>query len=125
MPANIVPVRSKFAVAALSVTVAFGIGVASAAPAFADTEGYIRALDSAGLIDHDDDPCNMVDGLCHGQFEDSTAAVQTGTWVCAQIRDEGRSEASLVDWLSHGEGLMPSSYNAPIIVDAATSHLCP
>jgi hypothetical protein len=111
--------------AALSIAAAAGAAVAIAAPAFADTEGYIRALESAGLIDHDDDPCNMVDGLCHGQFEDSAAALQTGTWVCDQVRYEGRSRASLVDWLSHGEGLMPSSYNAPIIVDAATNYLCP
>jgi hypothetical protein len=114
----------KIGVAALSTTAILGAAVAVAAPAFADTEGYIQALDSAGLIDRDDDPCNMVDGLCHGQFEDSAAALQTGTWVCDQVRYEGRSRASLVDWLSHGEGLMPS-YNAPIIVDAAITHLCP
>ncbi|BBZ19655.1 DUF732 domain-containing protein [Mycolicibacterium gadium] len=82
-------------------------------------------MDSAGLIDHDGDPCNMVDGLCHGQFPDSAAAVQTGRWVCDQVQFQGRSRTSLVDWLSHGEGLMPSSYSAPIIVDAATAHLCP
>ncbi|WP_333891877.1 DUF732 domain-containing protein [Mycolicibacterium gadium] len=110
---------------ALSAIAALGAALAFAAPASADTEGYIRALDSAGLIDHDGDPCNMVDGLCHGQFPDSAAAVQTGRWVCDQVQFQGRSRTSLVDWLSHGEGLMPSSYSAPIIVDAATAHLCP
>ncbi|MDV3135331.1 DUF732 domain-containing protein [Mycobacterium sp. 29Ha] len=111
--------------AGVSMLAALGAAVALAAPASADTESYIRTLESAGLIDHDSDPCNMIDGACHGQFPNSAAALRTGTWVCDQVRYEGRSEASLVDWLSHGEGLMPSSYNAPIIVDAATTYLCP
>jgi len=37
----------------------------------------------------------------------------------------GKPEAMIVDWLSHGEGIMPSSYTAPIIVDTAIKHLCP
>jgi hypothetical protein len=44
-------------------------------------------------------------------------------WVCRQV-ELGRSRDSIVYELSHGEGLMPSSYNAPIIYDAATNYLC-
>jgi hypothetical protein len=40
-------------------------------------------------------------------------------WVCRQV-EQGRSRDSIVYELRHGEGLMPSSYNAPIIYDAAT-----
>jgi hypothetical protein len=99
--------------------------VSTAAPAYADdeTDGYISLLEIAGMIDHDGDRCNMVNGLCHGQFEDGPSAVPTGAWVCQQI-ELGRSRESIVDELSHGEGLMPSSYNAPVIFDAATAFMC-
>jgi hypothetical protein len=96
-----------------------------AAPACADddTDGYVAMLEIAGLIDRDGDPCNIVNGLCHGQFDDGPSALPTGTWVCEEIAD-GRSRDPIVYELSHGEGLMPSSYNAPVIYDAATAFLC-
>jgi hypothetical protein len=107
---------------------ALGVGVAAPASAYppsADdaTAGYVAMLELAGLIDHDGDPCNTVNGLCHGQFDDGASSVPTGTWVCSQI-DQGRSRDSIVYELSHGEGLMPSSYNAPVIYDAAEAFLC-
>lgn len=88
-----------------------------------DAGGYINALDKAGLIDHDGKPCNFVNGVCHGQFPDAPAALQTGIYVCRQVQN-GRTRASIVNQLSHGEGLLPSAYNAPIIYDAATAYLC-
>ena len=98
--------------------------LALASPASADADGYIYALDQAGLIDEGDrDPCNMVNGVCHGQFPNASAALQTGRWVCQQIA-QGQSSSSIIYSLSHGEGLMPSSYNAPIIYNAATTYLC-
>jgi hypothetical protein len=103
---------------------ALSVGMAAPASADEDTDGYVALLELAGLIDHDGgDRCNMVNGLCHGQFEDGASSVPTGTWVCRQI-DEGRSRDSIVYELSHGEGLMPSSYNAPVIYDAADAFLC-
>ena len=96
---------------------------ASADPASGDAAGYIGMLELAGLIDHDGDPCNIVNGLCHGQFDDGPSSIPTGTWVCQQI-EQGRSRDSIVYELSHGEGLMPSSYNAPVIYDAADAFLC-
>jgi Protein of unknown function (DUF732) len=102
---------------------AFAVGLAAPASADHDVNGYVNALDAAGLIDHDGDPCNIIDGFCHGQFDDGPASVSTGVWVCQQV-EQGRSRDSIVYELSHGEGLMPSSYNAPIIYDAATTHLC-
>ena len=65
----------------------------------------------------------MVQGVCHGQFPNAGAALQTGRWVCQQLA-QGKSGSSIDDSLSHGEGLMPSSYNAPIIYNAATTYLC-
>lgn len=97
----------------------------TAAPASADVEGYVRALEAAELIDHDGDSYHCRADVCFGQFDDADAALQTGRWVCEQMRKVGKPRALLVDWLSHGEGLMPSSYSAPIIVDAAATHLCP
>jgi hypothetical protein len=99
------------------------VGFAPPASAQYDAAGYIRALDAAGLIDHDGDHCNMRNGLCHGQFDDGPSSLSTGMWVCRQV-DQGRTRDSLVYELSHGEGLMPSSYNAPVIYDAATKYLC-
>jgi hypothetical protein len=106
------------------------VGVGMAAPASADppsaddaAAGYIAMLEIAGLIDHDGDLCNIVNGLCHGQFDDGPSSIPTGTWVCTQI-EEGRSRDSIIYELSHGEGLMPSSYNAPVIYDAADAFLC-
>jgi Protein of unknown function (DUF732) len=111
-----------------SLIVALGAGVLSlgtAAPAAADndTRGYVKALDAAGLIDHDGKTCNIVNGVCHPQYDDLFSAVSTGSWVCKQV-EQGRSRSSIVYDLSHGEGLMPSSYNAPIIYNAATTYLC-
>ena len=111
------------ALAAGLAAAAFAVGPAPLAFADYDTTGYINALEEGGLIDHDGDPCHIVDGLCHGQFDDSASSVSTGAWVCRQV-DQGRTRDSVVYELSHGEGLMPSSYNAPIIYDAATSHPC-
>jgi len=102
---------------------ALAVGMAAPASAESDPAGYVAMLEIAGLIDHDGDRCNMVNGLCHGQFEDGPSAIPTGTWVCEQI-EQGRSQDSITYDLSHGEGLMPSSYNAPVIYDAATAFLC-
>ncbi len=99
------------------------VTLAPTASADYDTSGYINALDAAGLIDHDGDPCNIVDGFCHGQSDDGPSSVSTGMRVRQQV-EQGRSRDSIVYDLSHGEGLMPSSYNAPIIYDAATTQLC-
>ncbi len=101
------------------------LAVGTAAPASADDDaaGYVAMLELAGLIDHDGNPCNIVNGLCHGQFDDGPSSISTGMWVCRQI-EQGRSQDSIVYELSHGEGLMPSSYNAPVIYDAATAFLC-
>ena len=74
-------------------------------------ESHVQALD------------HICDCLCHGQFDDGPSSVSTGVWVCSQV-NQGRSRDSIVYNLSHGEGLMPSSYNAPIIYNAATAHLC-
>jgi uncharacterized protein DUF732 len=116
---------TKFAAALAGGLGAGAIAVGLAAPASADydTVGYVNALDAGGLIDHDGDPCNIVHGICHGQFDDGPSSVSTGVWVCQQV-ERGRSRDSIVYELSHGEGLMPSSYNAPIIYDAATTYLC-
>ena len=95
---------TKFA-AALAGGLAVGaIMVGLAAPASADygTSGYITALDAAGLIDHDGDHCNIVNGVRHGQFEDGPSSVSTGVWVCQQV-EQGRSRDSIVYELSHGE----------------------
>ena len=123
--AFLVSLNRRFGMAPLVALVAGAIAVAVAAPASADydTVGYINALDAAGLIDDDGDRCNIVNGLCHGQFEDGPSSVPTGVWVCREV-EQGRSRDSIVYELSHGEGLMPSSYNAPIIYDAATTYLC-
>jgi hypothetical protein len=104
---------------------AVGIALTWAATAGADydTSGYVNALDTAGLIDHNGDHCNIINGLCHGQFGDGPSSVSTGVWVCKQVK-QGHSRDSIVYDLSHGEGLMPSSYNAPIIYNAATTYLC-
>jgi len=102
---------------------AFAVGLATPASADNDTVGYINALDAGGLIDHDGDHCNIINGVCHGQFDDGPSSLSTGMWVCRQVQ-QGRSRDSIVYELSHGEGLMPSSYNAPIIYDAATTFLC-
>jgi len=102
---------------------ALAVGTAAPASAENDTAGYVAMLEIAGLIDHDGDRCNMVNGLCHGQFDDGPSSIPTGTWVCEQI-GQGRSRDSITYDLSHGEGLMPSSYNAPVIYDAATAFLC-
>lgn len=102
---------------------AIAVGLATPASADYDTSGYVNAMDAARLIDHDGDPCNIVDGFCHGQFDHGPSSVSTGVWVCQQV-EQGRSRDSIVYDLSHCEGLMPSSYNAPIIYDAATTYLC-
>lgn len=116
---------SKMWTVTLVCAVAAVIALGNAAPASADydTVGYVNALDAGGLIDHDGDHCNIINGVCHGQFDDGPSSLSTGMWVCRQV-DQGRSRDSIVYELSHGEGLMPSSYNAPIIYDAATKYLC-
>jgi len=99
--------------------------VVLAAPAQADETSYITAMDQAGMIDHDGVIYECFAGKpCYGQFEDYTWALQTGRWVCDQLAG-GKPRAMIVDWLSHGEGIMPSAYTAPIIVDTAVKHLCP
>ncbi|AEF35375.1 hypothetical protein JDM601_1375 [Mycolicibacter sinensis] len=103
--------------------IAIGLASPTSASAGGDTKGYIKALDAAGLMSHGGSTCNIIDGICHGQFPDGPAALQTGMRVCRQVQN-GQSRASIVYELSHGEGLMPSSYNAPIIYDAATKYLC-
>jgi hypothetical protein len=110
---------------AAALTGGLAAGVIAVGPASADNDvsGYVNALDSKGLISHDGNPCNMINGLCHGRFKDGPSSVPTGRWVCQQV-GQGRSRESIVYDLSHGEGLMPSSYNAPIIYDAATTYLC-
>ena len=69
------------------------VTLAPTASADYDTSGYINALDAAGLIDHDGDPCNIVDGFCHGQFDAGPSSVSTGVWVCQQV-EQGRSRDS-------------------------------
>ena len=115
--------RNKLIAGLTGAAAVAAVTLAPTASADYDTSGYINALDAAGLIDHDGDPCNIVDGFCHGQSDDGPSSVSTGMRVCQQV-EQGRSRDSIVYDLSHGEGLMPSSYNAPIIYDAATTHLC-
>ena len=55
----------------------------------------MNALDAARLIDHDGDPCNIVDGFCHGQFDHGPSSVSTGVWVCQQV-EQGRSRLDRV-----------------------------
>lgn len=59
---------------------ALTVALATAAPASAmHTRGYLDTLDAAGLIDHDGDHGQIIDGLCHGQFdEDGADAIFTG-----------------------------------------------
>jgi hypothetical protein len=67
--------------AALAAGLAAGtIAVGLAAPASADydTVGYVNALDAAGLIDHDGDHCNIINGVCHGQFDDGPSSLSSG-----------------------------------------------
>lgn len=95
----------------------------SSATAHADNLSYLNALDAAGLISHNGSSCNMINGICNGQFPTTSAALQTGRWVCDQFAG-GKSKAMIIDWLSHGEGLMPSSYNGKVITNAALANLC-
>ena len=106
--------------------VLFAVLLLLAPPASADdVSGYVIAMEKAELIDHDSDPYHCNDqGRCYGQFDDADASLQTGRWVCSQLQG-GKPRDLLVEWLSNGEGLMPSTYSAPIIVDAAKTHLCP
>ena len=96
-----------------------------AAPAHAGTNEYVQTLENAELINHGGNPYHCTPEACFGQFDNPESALQTGQWVCDQLRASGKPRDVVVDWLSHGEGLMPSSYSAPIIVDAAATHLCP
>jgi hypothetical protein len=45
------------------------------------------------------DHCNIIDGLCHGQFDDGPSSVSTGLWVCKEV-EQGRSRDSIVYDLS-------------------------
>lgn len=101
------------------------IGMTLAPPAQADETSYITAMDRAELIDHDGVIYECYPGKpCYGQFEDWSWALSTGRWVCDQVAG-GKPREMIVDWLAHGEGIMPSSYTAPIIVDTAVKELCP
>lgn len=91
--------------------------------ALADASGYISALENAGLIDEGGGPCNMINGVCNGRFQSQGQALQTGRDVCNYLA-QGRTVASLINQYSHGEGLMPSSYNANVVVNAAIRYLC-
>lgn len=109
--------------AVVTLTAVATAAVVLAAPVAADDMGYLSTLDSAGLMSHDGSTCNMIDGICHGQFETVAGALGSGRWVCDQAA-AGRSTDMIIDWLSHGEGLMPSSYNAEVITRAAIANLC-
>jgi len=107
-------------VAVLAVAAA---GLIAAAPANADEMGYLNALDAAGVMSHNGSTCNIINGLCNGQFSSASDALSTGQWVCDQIAG-GKTKAMIIDWLSHGEGLMPSAYNGKVITNAAIQNLC-
>ena len=111
-----------FRLIALSATVV-GLSIGLTPTASADAAGYLNALDSAGVLSHNGSICNMINGICHGQFESTSAALATGRWVCDQIAG-GKPKSMIIDWLSHGEGLMPSSYNGKVITNAAVENLC-
>lgn len=100
-----------------------GLGIGLAPLASADELGYLNALDSAGVLSHNGSTCNMINGLCNGQFQSAGDALSTGRWVCDQVAG-GKPKSMIVDWLSHGEGLMPSAYNGKVITNAAIANLC-
>ena len=104
--------RRKLAAALAGGLAAGALAVGLAAPASADydTAGYVHALDEAGLINP-------------SKFTFASDALWTGVWVCQQV-EQGRSRDSIVYDLSHGEGMLLSSYNAATIYDAATTYLC-
>jgi hypothetical protein len=89
---------------------ALAVGLAAPASADYDTAGYIDAVNKAGLISP-------------SKFTDASDALWTGVWVCKQV-EQGRSRDSIVYDLSHGEGMLLSSYNAATLYDAATTYLC-
>jgi hypothetical protein len=99
------------------------LSLVNSAPATADQNQYLDALDAAGVLSQNGSSCNMINGICHGQFPSASAALQTGKWVCNQV-SAGKPKSMIIDWLSHGEGLMPSSYNGRVITNAAISYLC-
>jgi hypothetical protein len=100
-----------------------GMAVALAPAASADEDSYLDALIEAGVLEYGGDYCNMIDGICNGQFQTAQEALSTGRWVCDQIAG-GKPKAMIIDWLSQGEGLMPSSYNGRVITNAAIDNLC-
>ena len=100
---------------------AFSLGLAPIASA--DGQSYLNALDSAGVLSRNGSSCNMINGLCNGQFPSTSAALVTGRWVCDQVA-AGKPRSMIIDWLSHGEGLMPSAYNGKVITNGAIANLC-
>lgn len=108
---------------ALAALALMAFSLISTAPARADQTEYLNALDAAGVLSNNGSTCNMINGLCHGQFPTAAAALQTGNWVCDQVA-AGKPKSMITDWLSHGEGLMPSSYNGRVITNAAIDYLC-
>lgn len=108
--------------AALAVAVA-GMAVALAPVASADEESYLDALIEAGVLEYDGDYCNMIDGICNGQFKTDGEALASGEFVCDSLM-AGKSKDSIIQWMSEGEGLMPSPYNGQVIANAAVDHLC-
>lgn len=99
------------------------LGIWQAPLSSADELGYLNVLDSAGVLSHNGSTCNMINGLCNGQFQSARDALATGRWVCDQVAG-GKSKSMIIDWLSHGEGLMPSTFNGKVITNAAISNLC-
>ena len=53
----------------------------SAPAASASEVGYLKALEDAGVLSTDGDPCNMINGLCHGAFTTVTSALSSGNEV--------------------------------------------
>ncbi len=100
------------------------VSLGFAPPAAADEASYLSALEVAGVLDYDDDDyCNMIDGICHGQWRTAEEALSTGQWVCDRLT-EGKPASMIAEWLGTGEGLMPSEYNGRVMTDAAIANLC-
>ena len=102
---------------------AIAVSVVLSPTASATELGYLKALEDAGVLSIGGDPCHMMDGACIGRFTDINDALSSGHWVCDQIAG-GKPKSLIIQWMSNGEGLMPSPYNANAIVNAATANLC-
>lgn len=112
--------KSKFTTALAVLTGAAALGTPHAQ---ATELGYLNTLQDAGVLSATGDPCNIIDGLCVGAFTDIDDALASGRWVCTEIAS-GKPKSVIIDWMSTGEGLMPSPYNANVIVNAAIANLC-